>query len=104
MDLANGSVVLQEPDAFDRFSVEVVGEGSEEALAAVVAGTALGRLQPDGTHLAVDPAALRRLAGAAVTPDWEAGFEGMCTYAAGKGWVEADGAIRAHIEHPDGAA
>jgi hypothetical protein len=104
VDLSNGSVVLEEPDAFDRFSVDLVGEGSGEALAAAVARSGLGRLQAEGTQVAVDPGALRRLAGAAVTPAWEAGFEGMCAYAAGKGWVEADGAIQAHIERPDGAA
>jgi hypothetical protein len=104
VDLSNGSIELSQPDAFDRFSVDVVGEGSEEALAAAVDRSGLGRLTADGTHVAVEPAGLRRLAGAAVTPAWEAGFEGMCAYAAGKGWVEADGAIRAHIERPDGAA
>ena len=104
VDLTDGSVVLQQPDAFDRFSVEVAGEGAGEALGAIVQRTGLGRLQPDGDHVAVDPAALRRLAGPAATPAWEAGFEGMCAYAAGKGWVEADGAILAHIERPDGAA
>jgi hypothetical protein len=104
VDLSNGTVDLSDPDAFDRFSVDLVGEGSEEALAAVVERSGLGGLTADGTHLAVDPVGLRRLAGAAVTPAWEAGFEGMCAYAAGKGWVEADGAILAHIERPDGAA
>ena len=104
VDLSNGSIVLAEPDAFDRFSVDVVGEGSGEALTAAVERSGLGRLDTEGTQVAVDPAGLRRLAGAAVTPDWEAGFKGMCAYAAGKGWVGADGAILAHIERPDGAA
>jgi hypothetical protein len=102
VDLSNGSAVLHQPDACDAFSVDVVGEGSEDALVAALARSGLGRLTADGIHVAVDPGALRRLAGPAVTPGWEDGFEGMCAYAAAKGWVEADGAIRAHIERPDG--
>ncbi len=98
IDLTESSVALRDPAAFDRFSVEVAGEGSVEQVAAVVDDVALGRVEPDGDHLVVDPLALRRLAGGAATRDWERGFEGMCAYAAGKGWVEADGGIRAHIE------
>jgi hypothetical protein len=56
VDLSNGSVVLEEPDAFDRFSVGQVGVGSGEALAAAVESSGLGRLQADGTQVAVDPA------------------------------------------------
>ena len=61
---------------FDRFSVEVAGEGSEERLAAVVDESGLGRVRPDGDHLVVDPLAVRRLAGGAATVDWEARFRG----------------------------
>ena len=46
----------------------------------------------------VDPAALRALAGPAADEPWEEGFAGMCVYAAGKGWVQADGGVVAHIE------
>jgi hypothetical protein len=46
----------------------------------------------------VDPVALRALAGPAADERWDEGFAGMCAYAAGKGWVEADGGVRAHIE------
>jgi hypothetical protein len=99
---AQGSAALEHPDAFDRFAVAVVGEASGEDLAAVVRRSGLGRVHPDGDHVVVDPGALRRLAGAAATPSWEAGFEGMCAYAAGKGWVEADGGLRAHIERRGG--
>jgi betaine-aldehyde dehydrogenase len=111
VDLPNGSVALRQPGAFDRISVAVAvavagegeGEGSVDELVAVVVRSGLGRVHPDGAHVVVDPAALRRLAGDAVTSSWEAGFEGMCAYAAGKGWVEADGGILAHIEGSDGS-
>ena len=48
-------------------------------------------------HVVVDPVALRALAGAAATDEWDEGFAGMRAYAAGKGWVEDDGVV-AHIE------
>jgi hypothetical protein len=99
IDLAEESVRLEDPAAFDRFSVEVAGHQSAaatEALAAVVSARVLGRLHTDGAHVVVDPDAIRRLAGPAVTADWESGFAGMCAYAEGKGWV-VDGGILAHI-------
>ena len=103
IELPGGTVNLREPGAFDRFSVEVTGEGSDEELAAVVEESGLGRLHTDGSHVVVAPDGLRTLAGGAVTAEWEAGFEGMCAYAAGKGWMEADGGILAHIERTGGA-
>jgi hypothetical protein len=99
VDLAEERVVLTQPGDFTRLSVTVAGEGASEALAWVVEGTGLGRLQPGGEQVAIDPTALRALAGAAATPEWDEGFAAMCTYAAGKGWLEADGAILAHIEY-----
>lgn len=54
----------------------------------------VGRLE--GDHLWVDPDWIRGQA-----PDdaaWSAGFGKMVDYAASAGWVDAAGAIRAHIE------
>jgi hypothetical protein len=102
IDLSEQRVLLTEPDDFTRFSVAVEGGGAEEALAAMVHQSGLGRLQPDGAHVVVDPVALRSLAGDAATIEWDEGFAGMCAYAAGKGWVEADGGILAHIERHEG--
>jgi hypothetical protein len=45
--------------------------------------------------------ALRALAGSAATDRWDEGLAGMLSYAAGKGWVEPDGGVLAHIEHRD---
>ncbi len=103
IDPGEERVLLTQPDDFTRFSVAVEGGGAEGSLAQVVHASGLGRLQPDGGHVAVDPIALRALAGAVATPDWDEALAGMCAYAAGKGWVEADGAILAHIEWRDGA-
>ncbi len=95
IDLSESRVHLSEPDDFTRFSVAVAGDGD---LGQLVRTSGLGRVSEDGGNVAVDPVAVRTLAGAAATEAWEDGFAGMCAYAAGKGWVEADGGILAHIE------
>jgi len=95
IDLSEATVSLRRPDEFTRFSVQVQDEGD---LARVVHETGLGRLAADGEHVVVDPAALRSLAGTAADRRWDEGFAGMCAYAAGKGWVESDGGVLAHIE------
>jgi hypothetical protein len=100
IDLAESRLLLQDPADFSRFSVATEGEGD---LAEVLRQSGLGRLKDDGGHVAVDPVALRALAGPAATDEWTEGFAGMCAYAAGKGWVEADGGIVAHIEPRDGS-
>jgi hypothetical protein len=100
IDLSESRVLLQDPADFTRFSVATEGEGD---LAEVVRQSGLGHLKEDGEHVVVDPVALRALAGPAVTDAWNEGFAGMCDYAAGKGWIEADGGIVAHIEPRDEA-
>ncbi len=99
IDLSAAEVSLLEPDVFTRFSVALEGEGD---LAEVVRRTGLGRLA-DAEHVVVDPVALRALARPAADDRWDEGFAGMCAYAAGKGWVEADGGVVAHIERRDEA-
>ncbi len=98
IDLSESRVHLQEPGDFTRFSVATEGGGD---LAEVVHQSGLGRLRDDGEHVVVDPVALRALAGPAATDEWDEGFAGMCAYAAGKGWVEPDGGIVAHVERRD---
>ena len=100
IDLSESRVLLQDPLDFARFSVALEGEGD---LAAVLHHSGLGRMKDDGEHVVVDPVALRALAGPAATDEWDEGFAGMCDYAAGKGWVEADGGIVAHVERRDDA-
>ena len=95
IDLPAAAVSLEQPGEFTRFSAAVRGQGD---LPAVVRAAALGRVAADGDHVVVDPAAVRRLAGPAADEAWDEGFAGMCAYAAGKGWVEPDGGILAHVE------
>ena len=100
IDLAESRVHLRDPGDFTRFSVAVEGEGGEGDLGRVLDDSGLGRLRADGEHVVVDPAGLRALAGPAADEAWEAGFSGMCAYAASKGWMEDDGVV-AHIERRD---
>jgi hypothetical protein len=100
IDLAAAVVSLRQAGDFTRFSVVVEGDGD---LARVVGQSGLGRLADDGEHVVVDPVALRALAGPAANEAWDEGFAGMCVYAAGKGWVEPDGGVVAHIEPGQGA-
>jgi hypothetical protein len=95
IDLSGATASLRQPDEFTRLSVALEGDGD---LAQAVQRSGLGRLHPDGEHVVVDPAALRVLAGPAADASWDEGFAGMCAYAAGKGWVEPDGGVLAHIE------
>ena len=100
IDLSESRVLLQDPADFNHFSVATEGEGD---LAEIVRQSGLGRLKDDGEQVVVDPVALRALAGSTATDEWDEGFAGMCEYAAGKGWVETDGGIVAHIEPRDEA-
>jgi hypothetical protein len=95
IDLSAADVVLHQPDEFTRFSVALEGEGD---LAAALRQSGLGRPGPDDEHVVVDPLTLRALAGPAADERWDEGFAGMCAYAAGKGWVQPDGGLLAHIE------
>ena len=99
IDLSETRVFLQDPDDFTRFSVALEGSGD---LDGVLAATGIGRLRDDGAHVVVDPVALRALAGPSAGEAWDEGFSGMCAYAAGKGWVEDDGGVLAHVERRDG--
>jgi hypothetical protein len=107
VELPAGTVSLAGPDDFSRFAVRVhsparVGEEADD-LGAALARTGAGRQLEDG-DVAVPPDALRRLARAAAGTDgspladeWESAFAAMVAYADAHGWVESDGAIRAHV-------
>ena len=86
----DNTVRLDEPGDFKGFKV-VVEQGDGSGLFAV------GRLaHRDTAWITVD--AVRRLAGNAVTPEWESGFTAMLDYAKTKGWLDDSGDIQAHVE------
>jgi hypothetical protein len=49
-------------------------------------------------HAWVDPEVLAAVAGRADDDDWRSKLTGMLRYAESKGWVDAEGRIRAHVE------
>ena len=83
-------VRLNEPGDFKGFKV-VVETGDGNGLFAV------GRLAHRDTAW-IQADAVRRLAGDAVTPEWESGFAAMLDYAKTKGWLDDAGDIQAHVE------
>lgn len=71
------ALTLREPDDFSAFSVRAVGQ-----------------------HAFVDRAMLLALAGdRAGDAGWVAELDAMLAYAASRGWVDASGATRAHVEY-----
>ncbi|MCF7549924.1 hypothetical protein [Pseudonocardia sp. WMMC193] len=87
---------LVEPENVTAFSVRSDLGGAD--LAAAVERAALGAVLPDGEHVMIDVAAIRRLAGT-VPAGWEDDLAGMLAYAQKKGWTSEDGsAVRAHVE------
>ena len=79
----------------------------EIALAAVLAEAGIGR---DGTTGAamLPPGVLKALASDAAAADgfeldagWDDGFAAMLAYADSEGWIDDDGAVRAHVEWRD---
>jgi hypothetical protein len=102
VNLVTGDVTLTDPDDFTGFDMRLVGSADQRRLGEIVGTAKLGYLLYGGTHVAVDPMGLRSLAGPLATDSWEAGFSAMCDYAATKGWLGADGTVRAHVERPSG--
>jgi hypothetical protein len=104
VDPAAGTVVLDEPAAFDGFKV-VAPAGADEAAVAAALG-ADGRIAGSG-HVWVRAAAVEGWAAGgaadgAVDDAWRAGFAKMLDYARTKGWTDESGEfVRAHIETAD---
>ncbi len=81
---------LEEADNFKAFKV-VSSVAPEQAKAALGAA---GRIE--GDHAWIEPAWLRQTGPA--DEAWQAGLGKMLEFAAKSGWVNGDGAVRAHIE------
>lgn len=86
---------LDDPDNFRDF--KIVAETAKDRLEDI--GAALkesGAGAVDGAHAWISEAWLR--ANKSGSGAWEEGFGKMLDYAKSKGWLDADGRIRAHVE------
>ena len=97
--IATDGVTLRQPertnDLYASYHERLVSERISELLAEHDAG----ELLPDGAHVMVPVATLRRLAAGRVPEGWDADFDKMLDYARGQGWLSEDGtAVRAHLE------
>jgi hypothetical protein len=94
---APATVRLVEPDDFGAFKlIARAPEMDRERLEPAI--ERLGRLTADG-HVVVDVTAVKALAGERGTePRWLASLDGMLEYAGAHGWLDDEGAIRAHVE------
>ena len=87
-----GDGSVREAADLRRFSISM--PATEPARAALAE---LGRMDGPG-HAWIAPERVRGLAGD-VPPGWNEDFAATVAYAAGKGWTDASGALRAHIEY-----
>lgn len=93
----SGMPTLEGVDDFT--SLRLTGTAPATGAARATLAAAGIDLTDDLTHGHIEPATFSRLAGAAADrPDWQTGLRGMLAYAAGKGWTDETGRIRAHAE------
>ena len=117
VDLGSGLVVLEGWETVTALTVLVDGgplggpDGSDDtdeiALAAALAEAGIGRDRATGDALLL-PGVLKSLAADAAAADgyeldagWDEGFAAMLGYAGTEGWIDDDGAVRAHVEWRD---
>jgi hypothetical protein len=92
---ADGQALLEEAEDLRRFALRF----DPGARGTPAGDAALARIaRPDGEHAWVSEAWLRATAPRGAAPDWQAGFAAMLDFARGRGWVDDQGGIRAHIE------
>ncbi len=96
----DGGLLLEGPEDFGSFAIEI------DSGAGQMAGAALARIaRVEGENYAwVRQDGLRTIAPRAGDADWEAGLAKMIAYAASKGWLDPEGAIRAHIVNAEALA
>ncbi len=114
MDLAGGRVWLEGWEDFGALAVSARADRPGEVddrdlarLADTLETADVGWLDPDG-DARITPAALRVLAarsaddeGMELGDGWGDDFTAMLDHAGSSGWIDDDGAIRAHVEWRD---
>jgi len=96
VELGREAAIVRDADDCTRLSVatDLAGADLDAALATTGTGTRDGSAVLLGVPVLHD-----RARAAASAPDWESRWSAMIDYAAGKGWLSADGsAVQAHLE------
>lgn len=94
---AEGGMKLEAADALDRF------DARSDCPAALIDKALEGIGRRDGeSHVWISQAWL--LSHGPQDPAWRAGLDAMTAYARSRGWVDAAGAIRAHLAPAGGDA
>lgn len=88
-----GTIVLVEPSVFNKLDVLVDPQPPAQL------DPSIARIgSRDGAdHVRLVPSVLRFLSSEAGNAEWDAQFDAMIQYAAGKGWLDEQGRVRAHI-------
>ena len=90
-----GAITLDEPSVFNRLDVLVDPQPPEQLEQAIAR---IG--SRDGAdHVRLEPSVLRFLSNQAGCAEWDAKFEAMLQYVLGKGWLDEQGRVRAHLSH-----
>lgn len=91
--VSQDGVDLEQPDDCTAFHLVGREVGPDE-----VSGAVSGIGYFEGEHAWIEPEVVRTLAEGRVPDDWDDRFDAMVSYASGKGWVDTEGRIRAHVE------
>jgi hypothetical protein len=114
VDLAGGRVWLEGWEDFGSLAVSAraerpgeVDDRAQARLAAALEASGTGWMDGDG-DARIPPGSLRALAAQAADDEgmelgdgWESDFTGMLDHAGSSGWIDDDGAVRAHVEWRD---
>lgn len=95
-----GGLLLEGSEDFGSFSIEI-GENAGRCAGAALARIA--RMEGEG-YAWVRQDGLRAICPRAGEAEWEAGLAKMVGFAASKGWLDPEGAIRAHIVNSEALA
>lgn len=97
--ISRDAVTLHQPEVVTDLYASYWERMAPADLTAALAEHDAGELLPDGAHMMVPVATLRRLAAGRVPDGWDADFDGMLARARERGWLSEDGgAVRAHLE------
>lgn len=99
VNVSPAEVTLIDPNVFNSFDVVAQPPDASEAEVAAALGAGGAAAGDDHVWITVDE--IERLAGSAVTTEWQSNFELMLAFAASKGWTDDDQRmIKGHIVRP----